>query len=168
MSKGFLGYTSVNQQVCFCSILLVLLLSVWNCSDSVEVSLQKPPVHKEGIFLVDRYVGANTCAECHDQVHEKWEDSHHFHAMELPNEQTIRADFNNSTFENYGVITKFFREGKKYLVKTENQEGEIETFEVAYTFGWEPLQQYLIKFPDGRLQVLPTCWDVEKKEWYHL
>jgi tetratricopeptide (TPR) repeat protein len=168
MSKGFLGYTSVNQQVCFCSILLVLLLSVWNCSDSKEVSLQKPSVHKEGIFLVDRYVGANTCAECHDQVHEKWEGSHHYHAMELPNEQTVRADFNSSKFENYGITSKFFREGEKYLVETENQEGELETFEVAYTFGWEPLQQYLIKFPDGRLQVLPTCWDVEKKEWYHL
>ena len=44
----------------------------------------------------------------------------------------------------------------------------MEVFEVAYTFGWEPLQQYLVKFPDGRMQVLPTCWDVEKKEWYHL
>ena len=39
----------------------------------------------------------------------------------------------------------------------------MEVFEVAYTFGWEPLQQYLVKFPDGRMQVLPTCWDVEKK-----
>ena len=44
----------------------------------------------------------------------------------------------------------------------------MEIFEVAYTFGWEPLQQYLVKFPDGRMQVLPTCWDVEEKKWYHL
>ena len=88
--------------------------------------------------------------------------------MELPNEETVRADFNNSTFENYGITTRFFRENEKYLVETENQQGEMEVFEVAYTFGWEPLQQYLVKFPDGRMQVLPTCWDVEKKEWYHL
>jgi hypothetical protein len=72
------------------------------------------------------------------------------------------------TFENYGITTRFFRENEKYLVETENQSGEMEVFEVAYTFGWEPLQQYLVKFPDGRMQVLPTCWDVEKKEWYHL
>ena len=88
--------------------------------------------------------------------------------MELPNQETVRADFNNSLFENYGITTRFFREDEKYLVETENQEGEMEVFEVAYTFGWEPLQQYLVKFPDGRMQVLPTCWDVEKKEWYHL
>jgi hypothetical protein len=61
-------FVSVRFYWCF-------LLSVWNCSDSKEVSLQKPSVHKEGIFLIDRYVGANTCAECHDQVHEKWEGS---------------------------------------------------------------------------------------------
>ena len=83
--------------------------------------------------------------------------------MELPNEETVRADFNNSTFENYGITTRFFRENEKYLVETENQQGGMEIFEVAYTFGWEPLQQYLVKFPDGRMQVLPTCWDVEKK-----
>jgi tetratricopeptide (TPR) repeat protein len=58
--------------------------------------------------------------------------------------------------------------GEKYMVETNNQQGEMEVFEIAYTFGWEPLQQFLVKFPDGRMQVLPTCWDVEKKEWYHL
>ena len=83
--------------------------------------------------------------------------------MELPTEETVRADFNESEFENYGVTTKFFRKNDKFMVETENEDGAMEEFEVAYTFGWEPLQQYLVKFPDGRLQVLPTCWDVEKR-----
>ena len=118
--------------------------------------------------LNDHYVGASVCAECHQEAHAKWEDSHHYHAMELPSRQTVRADFNNSTFTHHGKVSRFHMIGDKYFVDTENQKGEIETFEVAYTFGWEPLQQYLVKFPDGRLQVLPTCWDVEKQEWYHL
>ena len=54
--------------------------------------------------------------------------------MELPNEKTVRADFNNTKFENFGVTTKFFRDGDKYLVETENQNGDMETFEIAYTF----------------------------------
>ena len=168
MFKELFGSSPFKGKVCFYTILLVSFLTVWSCSDSEKVNPHRPSVHKDEIYLVDQYVGAEACAECHHHVHQKWEGSHHFHAMELPNEQTVRADFNGSTFENYGVTTKFFREEEKYLVETENQEGELETFEVAYTFGWEPLQQYLIKFPDGRLQVLPTCWDVEKKEWYHL
>ncbi len=120
------------------------------------------------LYRLNDHVGSTSCAECHQEAHSKWKESHHFHAMELPNDQTVRADFNNSIFVNYGVTTKFFRQGDKYLVETENQSGDMEVFEVAYTFGWEPLQQYLVKFPDGRMQVLPTCWDVEKKEWYHL
>ena len=96
------------------------------------------------------------------------EESHHFHAMELPNELTVRADFNNSSFENFGVTTKFFRKDDKYFVETENQAGVMETFEVAYTFGWDPLQQYPVKFPDGRLQVLPTSGMWRKEMVSHL
>jgi tetratricopeptide (TPR) repeat protein len=41
-------------------------------------------------------------------------------------------------------------------------------FEIQYTFGYAPLQQYLIPFPGGRLQCLTIAWDVEKRQWYHL
>ena len=140
-----------------------------SCEKKKEPAEEASRVNSDNIlYRLNDHVGAEACAECHQEAHGKWKESHHYHAMELPSEQTVRADFNNSVFENYGVTTKFFRDGEKYLVETENQEGEMEVFEVAYTFGWEPLQQYLVKFPDGRMQVLPTCWDVEKEEWYHL
>jgi predicted CXXCH cytochrome family protein len=46
-------------------------------------------------------------------------------------------------------------------------------FEIQYTFGIYPLQQYLIEFPGGRYQVLTLCWDNRPKEeggqrWFHL
>ena len=150
---------------------LFLVLSFWalaSCSDEPMLEERPETRSAEEGYRVSEYVGAKTCAECHSEAHAKWKESHHFHAMEFPTEKTVRADFNDSVFENYGITTKFFREGEKFMVETENQDGEMEVFEVAYTFGWEPLQQYLVKFPDGRMQVLPTCWDVEKKEWYHL
>jgi hypothetical protein len=42
-----------------------------------------------------------------------------------------------------------------------------------YTFGVEPLQQYLVEFPDGRLQALSIAWDTRAKaqggqRWFHL
>lgn len=162
------------QSVCFKNDLLknFLFLGIFfwvclfiGCSDSTKETESNS---SSDLYQASDYVGTENCKDCHAQAHAKWTESHHFHAMELPYEDTVRADFNNSTFENYGITTQFFREGEKYMVKTENQKGQMETFEIAYTFGWEPLQQYLVKFPDGRLQVLPTCWDVEKKEWYHL
>jgi tetratricopeptide (TPR) repeat protein len=159
-----------------CHIILVLLCMLGvllnlGCVQEIGVTEEAEGLsvtQKDAVKLSEDYVGASVCSECHQEAHSKWEQSHHYHAMELPNERTVRADFNNSRFEYHGKTTKFHRVGEKYFVDTENQNGEIESFEVAYTFGWEPLQQYLVKFPDGRLQVLPTCWDVEKQEWYHL
>ena len=149
----------------FYILLITFFLS--SCGENIEngKNLSHDAANSSILYKTDQYVGAHTCAECHEESHQKWMDSHHYHAMELPNEETVRADFNNSIFENFGVTSRFFRENEKFMVETENQEGNMEVFEVAYTFGWEPLQQYLVKFPDGRMQVLPTCWDVEKKEW---
>jgi predicted CXXCH cytochrome family protein len=41
-------------------------------------------------------------------------------------------------------------------------------YEITHTFGWYPLQQYLVPFSGGRLQCLPLAWDVRQKKWYHL
>jgi hypothetical protein len=38
---------------------------------------------------------------------------------------------------------------------------------VKYIFGFTPLQQYLVEFPGGRMQVPRVSWDVKKKKWYH-
>ena len=50
---------------------------------------------------------------------------------------------------------------------------EAGQFEIAYTFGADPLQQYLIRFPDGRLQALGLAWDTRPRadggqRWFHL
>ena len=116
-----------------------------------EQDFEMPPAPKPR----PAYVGRSSCVECHAEAVAKWEGSHHFHAMELPNDQTVRADFNGTTFTHHNITSRFFRKEDRYLVETENQEGKQETFPIKYTFGWEPLQQYLVEFPDGRLQVLP-------------
>ena len=83
------------------------------------------------------------------------------------------AIFSNASFDYYGVHSRFFRRDGKYLVETDGPDGNLETFEVKYTFGVDPLQQYLVEFPDGRLQALSLAWDTRPKEqggqrWFHL
>ena len=80
-----------------------------------------------------RICGVVSCAECHAEALQKWEESHHYHAMELPGPETVRQIFNNTEFINYGVTTKFFMEGDKFMVETNNQK-EMEVFEIAYAF----------------------------------
>ena len=85
----------------------------------------------------------------------------------------VLGDFNDASFDYYGVKSRFFRKDGKFLVETDGPDGKLATFEVKYTFGIDPLQQYLVEFPDGRLQALSLAWDSRPKEqggqhWFHL
>ena len=44
----------------------------------------------------------------------------------------------------------------------------MEEFKISYVFGFTPLQQYLVEFDKGRLQVLPFTWNSEKSCWYNM
>jgi tetratricopeptide (TPR) repeat protein len=114
------------------------------------------------------YVGSDACKSCHQAAYEKWRGSHHGLAMAPAREDTVLGNFDDATFTEKEKTTRFFRKDGKYLVRTEGRDGKPGEFEVAYTFGWFPLQQYLIPFPGGRLQALSVAWDVQKKRWYSL
>ncbi len=79
--------------------------------------------------------------------------------MQEATPNTVLARFDESTFTSAGVTTKFFRRGNRYFVNTEGADGKSHDFEIRYTFGVYPLQQYLVAFPDGRIQPLPIAWD---------
>ncbi|MBW2192370.1 MAG: tetratricopeptide repeat protein [Deltaproteobacteria bacterium] len=114
------------------------------------------------------FVGSKKCADCHRKAFEKWKNSHHDHAMDTAGEQTVLGDFNAAVFEIHGTTSRFYRKDGGYFVYTRGPGGQMAEFEVTHTFGWFPLQQYLIPFPGGRLQCLPIAWDVREKRWYHL
>jgi len=114
------------------------------------------------------FAGSLKCKECHQKEYEKWLNSNHDHAMEVANEKTVLGDFNNAIFQVHGVTSRFYKRDGKFFVHTRGPEGKMGDFEVSHTFGWFPLQQYLVPFPGGRFQCLPIAWDVSKKKWYHL
>ncbi len=117
-----------------------------------------------------QFVGSEKCKDCHQNAYNKWRGSDHDRAMDVADETTVLGNFDNASFTDpyNDVTTRFFRKGAKYFVETEGPDGRPGEFEIAYTFGVSPLQQYLVPFPDGRLQCLNIAWDVEKKQWYRL
>ena len=122
---------------------------------------------------VATFIGSEACAGCHQAEAQLWRESHHQHAMEHATETSVLGDFNDASFDYYGVRSRFFRKDGKFLVETDGPDGKLATFEVKYTFGVYPLQQYLIDFPDGRVQALSIAWDSRPKEqagqhWFHL
>jgi tetratricopeptide (TPR) repeat protein len=114
------------------------------------------------------FVGSKKCMDCHKKEYDKWQGSHHDHAMDFASEATVLGDFNNAVFEDRGITSKFYRKDGRFFTYTAGSEGKMGEYEIAYTFGWYPLQQYLVPFPGGRLQCLPIAWDVKGKRWYHL
>jgi predicted CXXCH cytochrome family protein len=119
------------------------------------------------------FVGAETCAGCHSAEATQWRGSQHAKAMQHATAETVLGDFNDARFEYYGVRSTFFKRDDRFFVTTDGPDGKLADFEIRYVFGIEPLQQYLIEFPDGRLQALSIAWDARPKSkggqrWYHL
>jgi predicted CXXCH cytochrome family protein len=114
------------------------------------------------------FVGSQKCMDCHKKEYDSWEDSHHDHAMDVANESTVLGNFNDAVFEIHGITSRFYRKDGRFFVYTQGPGGQMAEFEITHTFGWYPLQQYLVPFPGGRLQCLPIAWDVKQEKWYHL
>ncbi len=119
------------------------------------------------------YVGSPACQACHAEQFEAWRGSHHDLAMQPATEATVLGDFADQAFEHRGVRTRFYRRGERFMVETQGADGRDREYEIAYTFGVTPLQQYLAGFPDGRYQALTVAWDSRSKEqggqrWFSL
>ena len=114
------------------------------------------------------FAGSHQCRDCHKPEFDKWQQSHHRMAMAEASKDTVLGDFEGATFEHFGVTSRFFKKEGAYFVNTLGPKGSLQDFQITHTFGWYPLQQYLVPFSNGRLQCLPIAWDVERKNWYHL
>jgi Tfp pilus assembly protein PilF/ribosomal protein S27E len=114
------------------------------------------------------FVTSKACAKCHKKEYEEWQKSHHAKSMAVATDETVLGDFNNTVFEKDGILSRFYRKAGGFFVHTQGIDGKMADFKISHTFGWYPLQQYLIPFPDGKLQCLPIAWDLKQKTWFHL
>ncbi len=119
------------------------------------------------------YVGEPACTPCHEGQTKEWRQSHHARAMEPVSESTVLGDFDSASFTSAGITSTFSKRDGKFIVRTDGPDGQLHDYEIAYTFGFTPLQQYLVAFPGGRYQCLPIAWDTRPAEkggqrWFHL
>ena len=146
--------------------LLIAALLIVGCSDNTP-AVEPVPAGPA------TFVGSAACQSCHEVEHRDWLGSHHELAMQLATVDTVLGDFDDVTFDYYGETTRFFTRGDGFYVTTADGSGRDREFRVAYVFGVEPLQQYLIEFPGGRLQTLAYSWDSRSAEeggqrWFHI
>ena len=145
---------------------IVIILSI--PAYYLKVEYGPAPDPKTGRTAAAAFVGSQKCMDCHKKEYDRWKNSHHDRAMEVAGEHTVLGDFDNAVFEFHGTKSQFYRKNGRFFVHTRGPGGKMGDFEITHTFGWYPLQQYLVPFPGGRRQCLPIAWNVKEKKWYHL
>jgi predicted CXXCH cytochrome family protein len=130
--------------------------------------LRRPAAHAVEADNRPTFVGTAACRDCHQTAYDGWLGSDHDLAMAEAMDETVLGDFDDAEFEHFGVTSRFSHRDGKFFIWTDGPGGEMAEFEVAYTFGHDPLQQYLIPFPGGRLQASHLAWDVPRQRWFHL
>ncbi|WP_191859464.1 tetratricopeptide repeat protein [Hanstruepera ponticola] len=145
----------------------LLLLVILACKTDKTVDIPKQNKTATNLMASNGYIGDKQCAACHPKAYDDWIGSHHDLAMQVANDSTVLGDFNNIEITLDAVTYYFTQKGDDYVVKTKEINGDENTYIIGYTFGVEPLQQYLVDFEDGKKQVLRVSWDTNKKRWYH-
>lgn len=124
------------------------------------------------VFSISAFSETNqqNCVACHKQQVSNWQQSDHAKAMAIANNETVLADFNNAQTSHYSQTAKFYRDSDKFLIDL-TEAGDTSSYEVMYTFGHYPLQQYLVPADNGKYQVFPFAWDSRERSeggqrWY--
>ncbi len=109
---------------------------------------------------------ATTCQECHADQYEDWVGSHHELAHRRLDPQRDAEAFGGGEFED--SMERRFRlnaDGDSFAIFEEGADlpGTVEA-----VIGETPIQQFLVPFPGGRLQIQEMTWDPHKGEWFNV
>ncbi len=144
-------------------LLLIYAVSISSC-ESGQRAKEKNEIKSTAPL---HFVGASECKTCHTKEYSDWKKSDHFLAMQPANDSTVLGDFNNTTYIADGVTNQFYKKDSKFYIQTQGPDGKNHDYEILYTFGVFPLQQYLVSFPGGRLQSTRASWNSRDKKWFH-
>ena len=163
---------SPNRFRTWLTVSIVLLLAIGIAVYVYRGSRQTEPVLVKTIAHAE-YVGGKTCNACHAEQAKAWKGSDHDLSMQIADAKTVLGNFDNASFSYAGVSSRFFKRDGRLFVSTDGSDGKLADFEIKYTFGVRPLQQYLIEMPGGRLQAFGIAWDSRARaqggqRWFHL
>ena len=68
------------------------------------------------------FIGSEACAGCHQAETRSWGASQHKAAMQHATAKTVLGDFNDASFNHYGVQSRFFRKDEEPLTAAEQGE----------------------------------------------
>lgn len=147
-----------------CLGLVILLSLLFSCEN------QAPQSQKQidnSLQSQNKFIGSSACKQCHNAEHEDWLHSDHYLAMQEVNDSSVLGRFNSSPFTLDEVTNQLLIKGNQFLLKTTELNDSENTYTLSFTFGYFPLQQYLVKTEKGQLQATRLSWDSRNQKWFH-
>jgi tetratricopeptide (TPR) repeat protein len=114
------------------------------------------------------YAGSESCRDCHRAAYDKWAKSNHRFA-----ERGYREEMDRNAFDPSREITHAPQKsqvkldaGKRAQVVTLGLDRKLSLYPVVRVIGHDPLRQFLVEAPGGRMQTMELSWDPAKQEWF--
>ncbi len=175
-------------------LFIFVTIKIFGYTPHIREEIEVTEAMETPTFGEPEYVGAKRCKDCHWREHDTWKNTLHSKFMQLANEYTIIGDFERNNKLNIKVSNKspklageevnstMFKKDGKFYVNTVgpdreshnpdresyNPDWESHDYEITNVIGIGRRQNYLTKFPNGELHVLPVEWDVKLETWIDL
>lgn len=140
----------------------------------VKAAVIVAPAEATAVLLPDDkvhagYAGSESCKACHAAEYEAWKKSdHHFAERPVEPEGMDREAFvpgKTIAHASQGSEAKLDEKGLAELI-TLGPEKKKAPFTLKRVIGHDPLRQFLIEGPGGRLQAAELAWDPHRSEWF--
>lgn len=95
--------------------------------------------------------GSAVCADCHNNIYERWNDSIHGKMIQPATRNAVVSRVAGSRFWRNGV----------FFIKEDGVEHRVD-----FTLGNRRIQHYLASRPNGQIVVLHSTWDVKRQQWF--
>ncbi|KKL54406.1 hypothetical protein LCGC14_2265750, partial [marine sediment metagenome] len=174
IKTAFTSYWGIWVGLAVLFIFFAIKISGYTPYTDEETAL--PETMKTPVFGEPEYVGSKRCKDCHWREYDTWKNTLHSKFMQLPNEYSVIGDFernnrlttkisdNAPQLAGEEVHTTMFKKNGDFYVNTIGPDWEAHNYEITNVIGIGRRQNYLTKFPNGELHVLPVEWDVETWE----
>ncbi|MFH1113353.1 MAG: tetratricopeptide repeat protein [Pseudomonadota bacterium] len=115
------------------------------------------------------YTGSVSCRKCHEKFYRLWAPSHHGLAMQPYTAELARNKLSPQTEEIVIGGSRYRADiaGGTGWVIERGPEGE-KKYRIDHVMGGKNVYYFLTAMDRGRLQTLPTAYDVNKKKWFDM
>lgn len=115
-----------------------------------------------------KYAGSQTCRKCHPAAFEKWHASNHGRAERLVSKEEDHPSFTPKQTLTHGKETSeaFVDADGLAKILTLGPDKKRHAYPVVRVIGNNPLRQFLIPAPGGRMQTCDVSLDPKKNEWF--